>query len=267
MGVAKLETQNLHLNNDDLQIVVIDNFYDMAISRRDCDWLGKLFSFKVNSFLASYPYGMLSFGAPDLIGTHWLLCKKKAGELVPVMGIKTIDSGRTNAFRMPFPGLEPVADPTLTAHQEAVNFELKRGQEQGYPVGYVGSWVVDPSVKEDERLSKVCKKMSSALISQWITEFDIQVAIAFASLRFHVEKFHAYLGVTRLTTPNGERLPDFTMRSAFDEKLCASVFYRKNHTKEAIADMNDAKNLWDRRITIASEHSPLFIQNSALKAA
>ena len=253
----------------DLQIVVIDGFYDIARQGDDCPWLWKLFKFKVQSFLASYPYGMLSFGAADLIGVHWLLCQKqKDGDLKILMGIKMIDSAKTEAFHMAFPALEPVKDEGQEVHRAAIHYELERGKREGYPVGYVASWVVDPEAHKDPAMAKILKKMTSAFISQWICLFDVKVALAFASLRFHVEKFHAYLGVMRFTGPKGEHLPDFKMKAAFDEPLCASVFYRKNHTKETLQDMEDMRRLlWDDRIVIAPEGSALYEGLPAAKKA
>ncbi len=258
---------------DELQIVVIDNFYDAAIAGDACPWLGKLFRFKVNSYLASYPYGMLPFGAADLVGTHWFLCRKTRGtrvdDLEPIMGIKMIDSGRTKTFRIPFPAFGYVSDPELEAHRHAIEHELERAHKEGHALGYVGSWAIDAKVRNDEVLSKICKKMTSSFISQWICTFNIQSMVSFANLRFHVEKFHTYLGLVRLVDRCGDHLTDFKMNVAFDQPYRATVFYRKNHTKEALQDMYDMQNsaLWESRIIIASEQSPLYVKESSERAA
>lgn len=267
MSLIELRQSRVKELGDDLQVVVIDSFYDMAVQNDECAWLNKLFRFKVNSFLGSYPYGMLPFGAADLVGTHWILCRKDQDGLHPLMGIKTIDSDRTDIFRMNFPAFEYVSDSGLEAHRNAIQHEYNEVKKMGRPLGYVGSWVVAPEVRNDPALGKLCKKMSSALISRWIDEFDIRTAISFASLRFHVEKFHAYLGVTRLTGPNNEHLPDFKARPSFDEPACVSVFYRKNHSEAAKQDMADSQPLWEKRIVIASDRSPLFQQKPAARVA
>ena len=252
---------------EELQIIVIDSFYSCVNNKDAMSWLGDLFRFKTNSYLASYPYGILPFGASDLVGTQLFLARKIKNKLHPMMGVMMIDSDRTETFRMDFPAFERLRDPGLEMHHKKIELELEKARREKYPLGYVGSWAIDPTVRHDPILSKICKKMSSALITQWILQFDIQVAIAFASLRFHVEKFHAYLGVIRMAGPNGEQLCDFKVSSAMDEPCCASIFYRQNLTQAAKQDVIDTSALWEKRIVIASEDSPFQKERHETKIA
>src|SRR5687767_7841973 len=122
MNSIELSRPKLMANlQDDFQIVVIDGFYDL-VNREDArTWLGKLFQFKVNSYLAHYPYGIMPFVQSDLVGTHWILCKKNgSGNIQPIMGLKTIDSNRTEAFRMEFPAFWFVNGPELESHRMAI---------------------------------------------------------------------------------------------------------------------------------------------------
>lgn len=267
MSVIELTPRLLAKTTGDLQVVVIDSFYDAVNQPEAMTWLGNLFRFKVNSYRASYPYGILPFGGTDLIGTHWILCRQENSELRPLMGFKTIDSRRTDQFRMEFPAFGIVAEPELAVQRAAIAHELDKARKAGVGLGYLGSWSVDPSTRKDAVIAKLCRKFSAALYTQWVRHFNIQSAVTFASLRFHVEKFHAYMGLTRLTSPNGEALPDFNARPFFDEPACVSVLYRENHSVAAQQDAEDLKELWDRRIVIGSESSPLLVVPSPARAA
>jgi len=253
--------------SNNFQLVVIDNFYDAVNNKTALKWLGKLFQFKVNSYRESYPYGILPFAGTDLVGIHWLFCIKKESGLYPIMGFKTIDTARTDIFRIEFPAYSIVAEPQLNLQRDAIKHEVRKAQNNGYPLGYLGSWTIDPSVRNNLLLSKLCKKMTSALVTEWIQAFDIQAAVTFASLRFHVEKFHTYMGMTRLLGAQGQHLPDFKAHPFFDEPASISILHRENCSLETRQDALDLKIFWNKKIVIGSEDSCLLISPSRDKKA
>jgi hypothetical protein len=249
------------------QIVVVDTFYDVTDQTEAMNWLGRLFRFKVHSYQASYPYGILPFGATDLIGTHWILCRKQGSELEPVMGFKTIDSHRTDLFRMEFPALGMVSDPGQEEHRAAIEYQLKKARQEGYGLGFLGSWTAAPELRQDPIASKLYKKVSAALYTQWIRSFDVKVAVTFAIMRFQVEKFHSYLGMKRLLGANGQPLPEFTPSPTFGELTSASILYREDHSEASIRDSDELAALWEKRMIIASEKSPLWQRDPLRRAA
>jgi hypothetical protein len=264
---------NIHLIEDltnkakkDLQIVVIDSFYDTVNQNDALFWLGKLFRFKVNSYRKSYPYGILPFSESDLIGTHWMLCERTKEGLEPLAAFKSIDSKRTEQFHIEFPAFGIVNQSNLISHYKAIATEMEKCHSKGHGLGYLGSWTVRPEIK-NRRLSILCRKVCVAMFCQWVKYFNIQTAITFASLRFHVEKTHQYLGMTRLKANDGSELADFLARPFFDEPACVSVLYSQNQSAESKQDALDYLDLWENRIVISSPQSPVAIKTSIIQAA
>lgn len=239
------------------RFVVIDSFYDTVNDSDAREWLGKLFQFKVNSYRGSYPYGIMPFGSTDLIGANWILCRESGSTLVPIMGLKTIESKRTEKFRMDFPAFAMLSEPGHVLHREAIQHELTKASSTKRGLGFVGSWTIDPIIRRDASLSDFCRKVTSAFISYWVDVYDIQSAIAFAILKFHVDEFHSYLGMTSLLTPEGKPLPHFNPAATFGELTRVSILRRKSQSIACIQDAKDLASLWERRIIIASPDSPL----------
>ncbi len=241
----------------ELQIVVIDNFYDAVRQDEAMAWLGKLFRFKVESYRAHYPYGILPFSNCDFFATHWIICEKNQGILKPLMAFKSTDSARVEAFRLEFPALGLLQGSETEAHRAAIQRELKKAKEGGYPVGYLGSWGSDSSIRKNRRLALACRKISTAMFSNWIYSYDVKVAFTFASLRQNVDKVHSHLGIRRLQGADEQPLAEFKSNLFFDEPSCVSVFFRENHSQAAQQAARECAALWEKRLIIATASSPL----------
>lgn len=250
-------------SSDDLQVVVIDSFYDCTHDPVAMDLLRKLFAFKVNSYRQSYPYGIMPFGSTDLVGTHWVLCRTTGGELEPIMGMKTIDDARARTFKLDFPALGLVADPGLELHRMAIEKELRLARERNQNITYGGSWTIDPEVRRDRSMSEFCRRLTSAFIGHSMRIYDLEAFITFAILKFKVESFHAYMGMERLTGPDGEHLPAFAPTPTFGEQTSISVLRRGRESNEMKKDMAEFAALWERKIVLASDHSPLIYGRTA----
>src|SRR4051794_22028373 len=113
------------------QIVVIDCFYDTISDPISKKLLGDLADLKISSYKKEYPYGILPFGAHDIAGTHFLLCRKKDDQLEPIMGFKTISPERCKQFGLELPGLSIVNESRLEKHRAAIEDVMNVAQKTG----------------------------------------------------------------------------------------------------------------------------------------
>lgn len=230
-----------------LRIVVVDCFYDILSDEPVKKLFADIADFKIRSYLKEYPYGILPFSGHDLVGTHFLLCEEKEEKLIPLMGYKAVTTEQCKTFHLGFPALDIVNDNNAHLQRDALLYEIAQAEKRGHAMGYLGSWTIAPEIRSTKVLSKICRDVSAALLGWWSVHYDIRSAIALASLKFHIDKFHRELGFLPLTY-QGQSLPNFTMRGHFDDLVNISIFHKERMSKAVQDLMVLYGELWDQRI-------------------
>lgn len=236
------------------QVVVADCFYDKLDTPSNQEFFGKIFNFKIKSYLKEYPFGILPVGAHDVVGTHLLLCEKLQNELVPIVGFKGITYDRCKKFNLPFPALDalssdPNASTQLATTQIFIMDVLKKNQN----LGYIGSWTIDPSVRNNPERSKFAKDITTAFVSLWCEHWKVDQLLTFAATRFKVEAYHQYLGLEPLKDSLGNSLAPVKIKFAFDEPTTLSIIGSSGISQKARLMAKRYLDLWENRIEIGRE--------------
>lgn len=239
--------------NRKLRIVEIDYFYDHLADPKHQAFLGKIAHFKIHSYQADYPYGILPFGAHDLIGTHLLLCEEEDnGNLEPLVGLKAVTLNQCERFGLSFPALQMIAeDPKAKSLYQEVEKWLIDASQNNREVGYFGSWTVRPDFRKKKIGTKICTYLTAALGNFWSRERQISHLIAFAIKSHNIGKFHKFLGFHPLSK-DGVPLPGCLPRSFFGETLEVSVT-ETGMSEETRQIALDIQKLWDTRVQIVSQ--------------
>lgn len=246
-NVVSIPDQEFDLKN--YQIVVMDCLYDTISDSLSKKLLGKLADFKISAYRKEYPYGILPIGAHDIVGTHFLLCEKVNGELEPIMGFKTITPERCQQFGLELPGLGIVNEPGLEKHRGAIEDVIASTQKANQQFTYIGSWAMRPDIRNREEVKKLCYDISAVFVARLCLEYQIDVAITFASLRFKVDRFHKWMGFEKLSY-RGQPLDNFQAKSFFNEPTSISIIYSEKLSTESKAVDEKYKSFWNEKIVI-----------------
>lgn len=212
----------------------------------------KLIAFKRIGYQKEYGEFVLPFDSSDFIASHVLLCEKqKTGDLIPVLGFKSVTLRRCDDFRIPFPMLG-MLESKDNVNQESKDAVLKlmnhyRQNSLSEKFAYNGSFTIIPRLREDKVLMKHLWDITFSLITNYYIESGIDHVVAVCAMRFNVHKKKEELGWNTINGLNGPLSP-YLCRSLFDTQFLPMELVGVKEKSEVPS--SKFKDLWENKIVI-----------------
>jgi hypothetical protein len=210
----------------------------------------KFMKTKLVGYLQEYSYGVLPFGAYDLIANLVLLCRENDGALSPVMVFKSTSLERCDRFRLPFEMYDLVPPATAPRHRKAMDELLASARRQKVDVGYNSSWTVHPDARHDRSLKEAIREASVAIFYHHYTHYRISEVLIGGAVRFKVDKLQKLMGFLDLAR-SGQSLPAIDCPFLFGEKT--ALMHLTEFSEMARSAAEKYRFLWDQRLTIEEQ--------------
>ncbi|MGK5085055.1 hypothetical protein WDW37_17335 [Bdellovibrionota bacterium FG-1] len=236
--------------NRNLRVVVLDCPYDTIQNEQTQGLFAKLAALKIAGYQAEYPYGALPLDTTDFIAVHLLLCEERSGNLLPLMGFKSVTAKRCAIHNIPFPAHGVLRGNDLPEYEKALDEIISTSRSKGQEIAYNSSLTVHPDARHDKQLRQLCTDMTVALFVKYYQEYKIPNVIAAATLRFKVQVVKEFAGFEYLSL-NGSPLPPFDCKPFFGEKV--ALMHLRQFRDEAKFWANRYSCLWDNRLTISTQ--------------
>jgi hypothetical protein len=230
-----------HLSPRDLRLVVIecplDGWGDRAVRGLFCDMV----ELKILGFGARYSAKVLPVDTTDFIGRHILSCVDSAEGLRAIAGFRAIDREQCRSFNLPFPAESLARAAGASRHVEAVRALL----EPDEPLGYIGSWTVHPSVRDNLPLRAALRDHFALGAILLHREVGVTRLILGATLRFKVDRLLAAIGY-RVLSHQGDPLPPIPARHLHGEQV--QLMYLEEYQDAVLERAHGLRSLWEARV-------------------
>ena len=218
--------------------------------------LPQLIKFKTTGYRKEYDQHVLPFDTSDFIASHLLMCENlPSGELVPVLGMKSVTLKKCDDHRITFPMVGMLEG--LHSTQEHKNviqkmIESYRSVQQAEKLAYNGSFTIHPRLREDKVLMKYLWEVSFSLLTNYYIEYQINHVIAVCATQFNVHKKKEQHGWNFIPDTTGGSLSEYQSKCLFGASLIpmelTNVAEKSKETSEKFKDM------WKEKITLDLEH-------------
>lgn len=243
------------------QLVILESPYEIWDIENVPALFSKMIELKKEGYNSHYEKKVLPLDTSDFIATHVLLCEKqKEGNLKPLMGYKTVTVKKCEEYNFVFPGLSLVLNAKMPLHAEVINNIIQRCEREQKKLAYLGSWTMDPLLKNQTLLKQQLKTAFQAFYGLLYREQKVSEVIIGGTLRFHTEKLFTKLGQKPLQL-NGEDLSVINVKHLANEPVLVM------HGKCANGPLTEVEQqwspVWNNRIHLQAGD----IQNSLPQAA
>lgn len=243
-----------------LRIVTLECPYDNWSDPAVREMFGKIVELKLKGFQREYPYGILPVDGTDFFCTHLLVCEESDnGELLPVMGYKSITLRRCKIHQAAFPLVALMKSVGSPEHVSAVQMRVENCEREGQELAYIAGWTIDPRVRHDQELTAKLNDVFKAIEVLQHSDSNTQV-MTLGTLRFHVDRICCFWGFAPISC-NGEPLQPVNIPYAFGERVV--VFHLKEFTDIARAFARKYKAMWDQRIVLGGDKAAERIKTAA----
>jgi hypothetical protein len=241
---------------DRYKLVVLECPYETVSSDQTIGLLGKIIRFKIESYRREYRYGILPFDGVDMVGTHYLLCDTNAaGELDPVMGVKTITQKKCQEFNLKHPVLGLLgSNPEHANHVKTMDALIERHNREKKNLGYFGSWTIRGDARKNPEVVQFCQRLLAGMALLISDRYDFASIITVAVSKFKVEGFHKFMGFQPLEG-QGNCLPPFISEAMMGEQCSLSYLNKEWFTDDVKMLASRYQGLWNDRLEITVRES------------
>ena len=220
-----------------------------------CDLFCKLMRLKMTGYRRKHDQRVLPIDTYDYLATHIALCvSEKDGSLKPINAYKSISSRITDQHVLPFPAISLLN--TCSEKLEAKRFERRLVGELGVKeVFYNGSWTMDETYKNNERVRQFLQEATLATLVQYYAYQKRFPVISGAVTRFGVDRWKETVGFEDIYDSNGDMISRFHSPVFSNSELRFMVLNRVSD--EGLLHAKDYSELWDHRIELESDQLAL----------
>jgi hypothetical protein len=215
----------------------------------------KVIDLKTTGYRQEYDKHVLPFDSSDFIASHLLLCEKGTkGELIPVLGFKSVTLEKCDAHRISFPMFGMLENETTNEPYKAVLktiLDQHRYDGTSAKIAYNGSFTVLPRLRENKVLMKELWDITFSLLTNYYSEYDIDHVVAICSTKFNVHKKKESLGWNFIQGPSG-LLEPYNCRSLFDASFVPMELVGVR--EKSSVPSSKFKDMWEDRVTYDLEH-------------
>ncbi len=232
--------------------VVIQNAQEIIPDPMVRELFPKIMELKTAGYRQEYGNFVLPFDSSDFIATHLLLCEKRqAGDLHPVLGMKSITLKNCDSYRISFPMLSMLETPETKneAAKEVIAKILDDYRARGATekIAYNGSFTIRPELRKDEVLKKYLWELTFSMLTNYYISYEIDHVLAVCATRFKVDERKAALGWNYIQNGTGV-LEEYKCRALFESPLIPMELVGvKGKSESASARFRD---LWEERVTL-----------------
>lgn len=233
-----------------LRVVILETPYDTWFEKGAQELFSKMIGLKFTGYLKEHPYGSLPVDTSDFVANHLLVCDERNGELIPLMGYKTITLSRCRTHQLTFPALSLLSSSNApTEHKQAVLEILNRCEANKIEVSYDSSWTIHPDARADRELTLELRDILTSVVSRYHREYEIPEILGLGVVKLKTAKLFATWGLEPMSV-NGEPLPTFTLSSLQGAEVL--LVHGKPFSETALALTERYANFWEERVTISS---------------
>ena len=191
------------LTPNDLQIVIVHDFFDQIHDTFLSELFLKLLKLKRDGYHAKHGHRFLPVGTHDFFGIHLILCEKKT--MTPILCSKIVSYKNCKYYNTPFPlqGLSDVLNTDQEAElQKIILDRIGRGRD----VTYSGGLTINPLFK-GFGLSSLFKDIYTGLHYLIHHHHGLETMMGFGTPKVGTDAFFRKWGVYPLTVNGVEMRP------------------------------------------------------------
>ncbi|WP_372369348.1 hypothetical protein [Candidatus Uabimicrobium sp. HlEnr_7] len=230
----------------DLQLVVLNNFYDCSYNNYAKVHFGNIIDLKIQGYSTRYNYGVLPFNTSDYFATHFSVVEKNSQKML--MTYKTLSYSRCQQFNQTFPALALVMEEENQNqnHQKAIQSAITEAQKTKTELLYHGGFTIHPDYrrKKNKKITHLLFRIAQMCKVNYALETSSSCALVFIT---EGKKFHKYFTENNYQNLEfaGENLGPVTVHSIASEKS------RPYISRCFIQSDEQVEKYWNERIVLA----------------
>lgn len=233
-----------------LTVVVIENAWENWSDPKVRDLFMKAIGLKQMGYGKEYPSSVISVDGTDFFASHHLVCKEsESGDLVPLMGYRSVPFSRAKYFHYPFGGTALVRAANAPEHEASIANILEHAAWRRHEISYDSSWTILPEIRRDRELTGKLQEIMKAIHVLYHTTGGPQEVVAGAVMKFKMDRYYHYWGYGEIQN-NGRKLPG--LLHPFFEGAEIVVFHAQQFSTQAIADAERYRSMWEERIIVGT---------------
>ena len=249
------------LSFETLKVVELRTPFHLLADPQVRDFFGQVLELKLMGYRGRYPDGVIPVDTTDFVANHLLVCEEQEGELIPLMGYKTVTLRRCKVHNLTFPALSLLSSSNAPAqHKQATQAILDRCEEKGIDVSYDSSWTIAPKVRENRELTLELRNILTSIVTHYHDEYRIPEIMGLGVVKLKTAKLFATWGLHPILF-NGEPLPTFTLASLQGAEVV--LVHGMPFSEEAKALAERYSKYWADRLTIAAPAAADTIKKAA----
>lgn len=241
--------------NKNYQFVIIKTPHEIINFKEVSDLFPKVINLKTKGYRQEYGNFVLPFDTSDFIASHLLLCEKtKSGDLVPLLGMKSVTLEKCDSYRIPFPMMGMLETP------EGPNLEYKsviskiledyRIKKKADKIAYNGSFTILPELRRDRNLKAHLWDLTFSLLTNYYIDSGIDHVLAVCATNFKVHERKEALGWNYINGPQG-LLDIYKCKALFETPLIPMEITDIKRKSELPS--GKFKDLWESRLVFDLE--------------